>query len=139
MLRVYHLVAAIGCLLLFAGCSEPPVNGGNQVAIELLNSTGLSHLVVTVEDSSGVTGFVTTNTVTFEPSGANPAQLSTGVEAAGEPVRFHVEVGDEIVDHTCHVHHDAVGDPDNVPRAAVYGEPLRVVCQSGWQEEETES
>jgi hypothetical protein len=27
----------------------------------------------------------------------------------------------------------------NVPRAAVYGEPLRVVCQSGWQEEETES
>jgi hypothetical protein len=139
MLRVHHVVAAIGFPLLFAGCSEPPINGGPQVAIELLNSTGLSNLIVTVEDSSGVTDFVTTNIVTFEPSGANPAQLSTGVEAAGEAVHFHVEVGDEIVDHTCHVHHDAVGNPDSVPRAVVYSEPLRVVCQSGWQEEERES
>ena len=27
---------------------------------------------------------------------------------------------------------------DNVPTAVVYSEPLRIVCQSGWQEEETE-
>jgi hypothetical protein len=121
-----------------AGCNEPPINSGPQVAIELLNSTGLSNLIVTVEDSGGVTNIVSTNIVTFEPSGANPAQLSTGVQAAGEPVHFHVEVGDEIVNHTCHVHHDAVGNPDNVPRAVIYSEPLRVVCQSGWEEEEAE-
>jgi hypothetical protein len=126
-----------GVMLLVAatlgGCSEPPINSGPQVAIELLNSTGLSNLTVTVEDGGGVT-----NIVTFEPSGANPAQLSTGVEAAGEPVHFHLEVSDEIVDHTCHVHHEAVGNPDNVPRAVIYSEPLRVVCESGWQEKETE-
>ena len=120
-----------------AGCSEPEINSGRQVAIEILNLTGLSNLIVTVEDGTDEDGR-TTNIVTFRPDGANPAQLSTGVEAAGEPVRFHVEVEDEIVDHTCHVHADAVGNPDNVPVAVIYSEPLRVVCQSGWEEEEGE-
>ena len=45
----------------------------------------------------------------------------------------------EIVDHTCHVHHGrAGGTPTTFRRAVIYSEPLRVVCQSGWQEEETE-
>jgi hypothetical protein len=126
------LLAAVS----LAGCSEPEINSGRQVAIEVLNSTALSSLTVTVED--GTVGDGTQSIVTFEPNGANPAQVSTGVEAAGELVRFHVEVEDEIVDHTCHVHADAVGNPDNVPRAVIHSEPLRVVCQSGWQEEETE-
>ena len=54
-------------------------------------------------------------------------------------MRFHVEAGEEITDHTCHVHADAIGDEDNVPTAVIYSEPLRVACQSGWHEEETES
>lgn len=124
------------------GCSEPPINSGPQVAIEILNSTGLSNLTVTVQDGTTQDGTTqdgtTTNIVTFMPEGANPEQVSTGVEAAGKPVHFHVEVGDEIVDHTCHVHRNAVGNPHNVPRAVIYSEPLRVVCQSGWQEEEAE-
>src|SRR3546814_14626062 len=38
--------------------------------------------------------------------------LGTGIETAGEPVQFHAEVGNETTDHTCHVHADAIGNPD---------------------------
>lgn len=115
-----------------AACSEPAINSGDQVVVRILNSTGLTDLVVRVRDDNS------TSIVTFEPDGANPGQVSTSVEAAGEPVHFHVEAGDETTDHTCHVHPDAVGNPDNIPMAVIYSEPLRVVCQSGWLEEEAQ-
>ena len=64
--------------------------------------------------------------------------MATGIESGGEPLHFHVEIGDEATDHTCHVHPDAVGNPDLVPVAVIHGGPLRVVCRSGWVEEETD-
>ncbi len=45
----------------------------------------------------------------------------------------------ETTEHTCHLHADAVGNEDYHPRVVIYGEPLRVVCESGWLEEETAS
>ena len=32
------------------------------------------------------------------------------------------------------IHADTIGDPDNIPTAVIYSEPLRVVCRSGGQE-----
>jgi len=63
-----------------------------------------------------------------------PTGTGTGIQTAGGPVHSHVEVGEEIADHTCHAHADAIGNPDNVPTAVILGQPLRVVCRSGWQE-----
>jgi hypothetical protein len=117
--------AAISALL--AAC-EAALNSGDYVDVRVVNSTGLSNLMVTVRSSYAT---VTTN---VEPGA--PMGLGTGIQTAGEAVHFHVEVGDQSTDHTCHVHADSIGDPDNVPTAVILGAPLRVVCESGWQEEE---
>jgi hypothetical protein len=123
-------------LILFAAaslvaCGDAPMNSGDYVVVAVVNSTGLPDIMVTVRGG----GSVTTANV---PAGTRNG-LGTGIETAGEPVQFHVEVGNETADHTCHVHADAIDNPDNVPTAVIYGEPLRIVCQSGWQEEESES
>ena len=131
-MRYLRIILAAASL---AACSEPQPNSSSQVEIRIVNSTGLSDVTVTVswidEDGGG------SSTGTFnEPD--DPMTASTGFLAPGEPLQFHVEVGEETTDHTCHVHADAIGNEDNVPTAVIYSEPLRVVCQSGWQEEETE-
>jgi hypothetical protein len=116
--------------LLLAACGEAALNSGDYVDVRVVNSTGLSNVVVTVRGGNA------TATTNVEPGA--PMGLGTDIQTAGEPVHFHVEVGDQITDHTCHVHADAIGNPDNVPTAVIYSDPLRVVCQSGWQEEEAE-
>ena len=97
-----------------------------------MNSTGLPNVVLTVTDESN--GGSTT--WTFSEPDDPPAVVGTLIRTAGEPVQFHVEAGEETTEHTCHVHADAIDNPSNVPTAVIYGQPLRVVCQSGWQEEE---
>jgi hypothetical protein len=114
-----------------AACGDTPMNSGDNVVVVVVNSTGLPDIMVTVR---GGDTEITANV----PAGTRNG-LGTGIETAGEPVEFHVEVGSEATDHTCHVHADAIGNPDNVPTAVVYSEPLRIVCLSGWQEEETEA
>lgn len=121
---------ATGLCLLPAACGEAALNSGDFVEVRVVNSTGLSNLIVTVQGGDAT---ITTN---VEPGA--PIGLGTDVQMAGEPVHFHVEVRDQSTDHTCHVHADAIGNPDNVPTAVILGEPLRVVCQSGWLEEEAE-
>jgi hypothetical protein len=121
-----------GALLLVA-CGEPAVNSTSQVEIRVVNSTDLADVVVTVSwVSNDGTG---SSTQTFLTPN-QPMTVPTGVNTAGEPLQFHVVAGEETTDHTCHVHADAIGNEDNVPTAVIYREPLRVVCQSGWQEEE---
>ena len=125
---------ALGTLLL-AAC-EAAVNSGDYVEVRVVNSTGLSNVVVTVRDVSDEgTG---TAIVTFSTPDDPPSVTGTLIRTAGEPVHFHVEAGREVTDHICHVDTDAIGNPDNVPTAVIYSESLRVVCQSGWQEEEAE-
>jgi hypothetical protein len=124
---MYRAAFAASLCLLLAAC-EAALNSGDFVDVRVVNSTGLSNVVVTVRGGNATT---TTN---VEPGA--PMGLGTDIQTAGEPVHFHVEVGDQITDHTCHVHADAIGNPDNVPTAVIYSDPLRVVCQSGWQEEE---
>lgn len=126
-MRYVRIVLATAAL---AGCGDAPMNSGDNVVVVVVNSTGLPDITVTVRGGGAQ---VTANV----PAGTRNG-LGTGIETAGEPVQFHVEVGDEAADHICHVHADAIGNPDNVPTAVVHSEPLRVVCQSGWQEEETE-
>lgn len=114
-----------------AACSEPRVNSGDQVVVLVVNSTGLANVVVRIDDANSSSG-----TTLSAPGGASSMTVVTGIETAGEPAHFEVMVGDEATDHTCHVHADAIGNPDNLPTAVIYAQPLRVVCQSGWQEEE---
>jgi hypothetical protein len=116
--------------LLLAACGEAAVNSGDYVEVRFVNSTGLSNVVVTVR------GDDTSVTWTFSEPDDPPGVVGTGIQTAGQPVQFHVEAGEEITDHTCHVHADAIDNPSNVPTAVIYSQPLRVVCQSGWQEEE---
>ena len=120
---------AAGLCLLLAAC-EAQLNSGDYVEVLVVNSTGLSGVIVTVRGGNA------TMTANVEPGA--PLGLGTDIQTAGEPVHFHVEVGDQSTDHTCHVHADAIGNPDNVPTAVILGEPLRVVCRSGWQEQEIE-
>jgi hypothetical protein len=75
-------------------------------------------------------------TWTFSEPNDPPAVVGTLIRTAGEPVQFHVEVGEETTEHTCHVRADAIDNPSNVPTAVIYSQPLQVVCQSGWQEEQ---
>jgi hypothetical protein len=124
---MYRAAFAASLCLLPAAC-EAALNSGDYVEVLVVNSTGLSSVVVTVR------GGDMTGTTNVEPGA--PIGLGTDIQTAGEPVHFRVEVGDQITDHTCHVHVDAIGNPDNVPTAVIYSHPLRVVCQSGWQEEE---
>jgi hypothetical protein len=126
----YILILLTGASL--AACGEQAVNAGDQVEVRVVDSTGLPNLVITVSTSSG-----SSYTQNCEES-CPPINAPTDIEMAGEAVQFHVEAGEETTDHTCHVHADAIGDPDNVPTVVIYSEPLRVVCQSGWQEEEAE-
>jgi hypothetical protein len=126
---VYRAAFAASLCLMLAAC-EAALNSGPYVEVLVVNSTGLSNVVVTVS-SGGMSAAWTF----FEPD-APPRGTGTDIQTAGEPVHFHVEVGDQITDHTCHVHADAVGNPDNVPTVVIYSEPLRMVCRSGWQEEE---
>jgi hypothetical protein len=114
-----------------AACSEPEVNSGDQVVVRVVNSTGLANVVVRVSDAGS-----SSETTLSAPGGASSLTLVTGIETAGAPARFEVTAGGETADHTCHVHADAIGNPDNLPTAVIYGDPLRVVCQSGWQETE---
>jgi hypothetical protein len=125
---MYRAAFAASMCLLLTACDEAPLNSGDFVDVRVVNSTGLSNVVVTDRGGNATT---TTNVESGAPMG-----LGTDIQTAGEPVHFHVEVGDQITDHTCHIHADAIGNPDNVSTAVVYSEPLRVVCQSGWQEEE---
>ena len=115
-----------------AACGEQAVNAGDQVEVRVVDLTGLSNLVITVSTS----GQSSTQTC---DGGCPPINAPTDVQTAGEAVRFHVVAGEETTDHTCHVHADAIGNEDDVPTAVIYSEPLRVACQSGWQEQETES
>jgi hypothetical protein len=128
---MYRAAFAASVCLLLAAC-EAPVNGGDYVEILVVNSTGPSNVVVTVSDGGDLSSFMFRSNV--EPGARHV--FGTDIQTAGEPVHFHVEVGDQVADHTCHVHADAVLNPDNVPTAVIYSDPLRVVCQSGWQEEE---
>ena len=131
-MRYVRILLAAASLV---GCGEPPLNSTSQVEIRVVNSTGLPDVAVTVSWVEQDGGGSSTHTF-FAPD--DPMTVSTGFLAAGEPLQFHVEVGKETTDHTCHVDADAIGNPDNVPMAVIYSEPLRVVCQSGWQEEEAE-
>ena len=117
-----------------AGCGEAAVNSGDYVDVRVLNSTGLPNVVLTIRDENNGGSTIWTFSTPDDP----PAVTGTLIQTAGEPVRFHVEAGEETTEHTCHVHADAVDNPSNVPTAVIYSEPLRVVCQSGWEEEETE-
>lgn len=128
-MRYIRFILAVASL---TACGEQAVNAGDQVEVRVVDSTGLPNLVITVSTSSG-----SSYTQTCEES-CPPINAPTDIERAREAVRFHVEGGEETTDHTCHVHADAIGNEDNVPTAVVYSEPLRVVCQSGWQEEEAE-
>ena len=128
-MRYVRIILAAASL---AACGEQAVNAGDQVEVRVLDSTGLPNLVITVSTSSG-----SSFTQTCE-EGCPPINAPTDIETAGEAVQFHVEGGEETTDHTCHVHADAIGNEDNVPTAVVYSGRLRVVCQSGWQEEEAE-
>ena len=128
-MRYVQIVLAAASL---AACGEQAVNAGDQVEVRVVDSTGLPNLVITVSTSGQ------SYTQTCEGS-CPPINAPTDVGTAGEAVRFHVVAGEETTDHTCHVHADAIGNEDNVPTAVIYSEPLRVACQSGWQEEETES
>jgi hypothetical protein len=117
-------------------CGEPEVNSTPQVEIRVVNSTGLSDVVVTVswvKDEGGGS-----STSTFYTPDRQSMVVPTDFLAAGDPLQFHAAVGKEATDHTCHVHADAIGNEDNVPTAVIYSEPLRVACESGWQEEEVE-
>lgn len=114
------------------GCGDAPMNSGRNVVVRVLNATGVPDGVVTVRDGNA------TIVWTWSEGLTDSGGLGTGIETGGEPVHFQVEVGDETTDHTCHVHPDSVGNPDMVPTAVIYGEPLRVVCQSGWVEEEAD-
>jgi hypothetical protein len=125
---MYRAALAASLCLLLAACGEAPLNGGDYVEVLVVNSTGLSNVFVTVSGDDG------SGTSNVEPGA--PLGFGTSIQTAGEPVHFHVEVGDQVADHTCHVHADAVLNPDNVPTAVIYSDPLRVVCQSGWREEE---
>jgi hypothetical protein len=116
--------------LLLAACGEAAVNSGEYVEVRFVNSTDLSNVVVTVRGGDA------SATWTFSTPDDPPGVVGTGIQTAGQPVQFHVEAGEEITDHTCHVHADAIDNPSNVPTAVIYSQPLRVVCQSGWQEEE---
>ena len=128
-MRYVRIVLAAASL---AACGEQAVNAGDQVEVRVVDSTGLPNLVITVSTSGQ------SYTQTCEGS-CPPINAPTDVGTAGEAVQFHVVAGEETTDHTCHVHADAIGNEDNVPTAVIYSEPLRVACQSGWQEEETES
>lgn len=128
-MRYIRIILAAASL---AACGEQAVNAGDQVEVRVVDSTGLPNLVIRVSTSSG-----SSFTQTCEES-CPPITAPTDAQTAGEAVRFHIEAGEETTDHTCHVHADAIGNEDNVPTVVVYSEPLRVVCQSGWQEEETE-
>lgn len=125
---MYRAAFAASLCLLLAACDEAPLNSGPYLDVRVVNSTGLSNVVVTVRSGNATT---LTNVAAGAPMG-----VGTDIQTAGEPVHFHVGVGDQTTDHTCHVHADAFGNPDHVPTAVIYSEPLRVVCQSGWQEEE---
>ena len=116
--------------LLLAACGEAAVNSGDFVDVRFVNSTGLSNVVVTVRGGDA------SATWTFATPDDPPGVVGTGIQTAGQPVQFHVEAGEEITDHTCHVHADAIDNASNVPTAVIYSQQLRVVCQSGWQEEE---
>ena len=54
------------------------------------------------------------------------------LETAGEAVQFHIEVGKETTENTCHVHADAIGnagqcsDGGDLQRAAPGNVPERV-------------
>ena len=85
----------------------------DQVEVRVVNSTGLSNLVITVS-TAGQSVYPDLRHERVGP----PRIAPTGVETAGEPVQFHVEVGDETADHTCHVHaRRRSGNRDNVPTA----------------------
>jgi hypothetical protein len=98
------------------------------IEVLVANSTGLSGVMVTVRGGGA------TATSNVEPGA--PQGMGTDIEAAGEPARFHVEIAVILRTTRVHVHADAIGNPDNVSTAVIYGGPLRVVCRSGWQEEE---
>lgn len=123
---MYLAAFAVRLCLLLAAC-EAALNSGSFVDVRLVNLTDLSNVVVTVRGGNATT--------TADLEQGAPLGLGTDIQTAGEPVDFHVEVGDQITDQTCHVHADAIGNPDNVPTAVIYGDPLRVVCRSGWREE----
>jgi hypothetical protein len=126
--RYIRIILAAASL---AAC-EQAVNAGDQVEVRVVDSTGIPNLVITVSTSSG-------SSFTQTCEGACPViNAPTDIETAGGAVLFHVEAGEETADHTCHVHADAIGNEDNVPTAVIYSGPLRVVCQSGWQEEGAE-
>jgi hypothetical protein len=128
-------VRYVGILLTaasLAACGEQAVNAGDHVEVRVVDLTGLSNLVITVSTSGQW------YTQTCDGS-CPPINAPTDVQTEGEAVQFHVVAGEETTDHACHVHADTIGNQDNVPTAVIYSEPLRVACQSGWQEQETES
>src|SRR5918995_1747860 len=84
--------------LLLAACGEAAVNSGDYVEVRFVNSTGLSNVVVTVRGGDA------SATWTFATPDDPPGVVGTGIQTAGQPVQFHVEAGEEITDHTCHVH-----------------------------------
>ena len=112
-------------VLLLAAC-EAAANSGDYVDVRVVNSTDLSNVLLTIMGDRG-----TTVIWTFSTPNDPAATTGTGIQTAGERVRFRVEAGKATTEHGCHVHSDAIGDPSNIPTAVIYGEPLRVVCLSG--------
>jgi hypothetical protein len=106
--------------------SEP-----SDVVVKVVNSTGLPKVfaVVICGDAGSIFTFTPTN---------GPFLAGTETRTPGAPVQIKASAGEEYTEHTCHIHADAIDNEDNVPTAVIYSEPLRIVCQSGWQEEETE-
>jgi hypothetical protein len=116
-----------------AACGDDPAanNEPSDVDVMVVNSTGLPEVrafVICGDQAS---------TYYFTPDNG-PLIAGTGSRTPGTAVLFRALAGEESTEHTCHIHADAIDNPSNMPTAVIYSEPLRIVCQSGWQEEETE-
>jgi hypothetical protein len=87
--------------LLLAACGDAAAHSGDYVDVRIVNSTGLPNVVLRVSDESNGGG----STIwTFSEPDDPPAVVGTLIRTAGDPVQFHIEVGEETTEHTCHVH-----------------------------------
>ncbi|MGQ0702502.1 MAG: hypothetical protein ACT4PM_05140 [Gemmatimonadales bacterium] len=109
--------------------------GDPEIEFRIVNSTGLSNVIVIVTEGATPRSGSWTGYTFFTPT-QRPVVLGWFIRNVGDPVSFQVEAGGQTTDHVCHVHADTLGREDNIPTAVIYSQPLRIVCQRGWQEVE---
>jgi hypothetical protein len=122
-------------VVLLTSCERMTEPGDAEIMVRLVNSSGLSNVVVTVTEGPTPRSGSWRAWTFYRPTDP-PAVLGWLIRNVGDPVSFQVQAAGQMSDHVCHVHADTLGRQDNIPTVVIYNQPLRVVCESGWQEVE---